>query len=51
LGLAWSGPQKVQVKATWARRLGDNPNPTTTGLDQDGTKKTDRLWVSASLSF
>jgi hemolysin activation/secretion protein len=51
LGLAWTGPQKVQVKAIWARRLGDNPNPTSTGLDQDGTQKTDRLWVSASLSF
>jgi len=38
------------IKALWSRRLGSNPNPAS-GMDQDGTKKIDRFWLSASLSF
>jgi len=50
LGVIWNGPQKMVIKALWSRRLGSNPNPAS-GMDQDGTKKIDRFWLSASLSF
>jgi hemolysin activation/secretion protein len=51
LGLAWKGPRGLALKATWAQRLGDNPNPTTTGNDQDGSLVKDRFWLEASLTF
>lgn len=51
LGVIWNGPQKMVIKALWSRRLGSNPNPASTGMDQDGTLKMDRFWLSASLSF
>jgi hemolysin activation/secretion protein len=41
----------VTMKATWAHRLGDNPNPTSAGLDQDGSLDKDRWWLSAKLPF
>ena len=31
------------------RRRGDNPNPTATGNDQDGSLRENRFWLSASL--
>lgn len=52
LSLAWqSGRRGPSLKATWARRMGGNPNPTATGTDQDGSFIRDRLWLSASLTF
>ena len=39
------------VKATWARRIGDNPNPTATGKDQDGSLQRNRFWLTANLTF
>lgn len=51
LSLAWQTPVGVNLKATWARRIGDNPNPTATGQDQDGSLDKNRLWLSASLPF
>jgi hemolysin activation/secretion protein len=51
LALLWTGPEGISVKGTFARRIGDNPNPTTTGNDQDGTLKKNRVWLQASLPF
>ncbi len=51
LSLAWAGPQGIYLKATWARRLGGNPNPTATGRDQDGSLTHNRFWLMASLAF
>ncbi|MEY8875627.1 MAG: ShlB/FhaC/HecB family hemolysin secretion/activation protein [Leptothrix sp. (in: b-proteobacteria)] len=48
---AWSSPVGVNLKATLARRIGDNPNPTSTGQDQDGTRVKNRVWLQASLPF
>jgi hemolysin activation/secretion protein len=50
----WLGLQShtgAYLKAIWARRLGENPNPTWTGLDQDGSLDRDRWWLSAKLPF
>jgi hemolysin activation/secretion protein len=55
MSLAWRPGAGLNLQATYARRLGDNPNPITTelnqGADQDGTFKRDRLWITASLAF
>lgn len=47
--VSWSGPANINVKATYAHRLGRNPSPTAFGTDQDGSLTTDRIWVSAIL--
>jgi hemolysin activation/secretion protein len=41
----------VQVRATWARRHGANPNPTSSGHDQDGSHDRDRYWLQLNLPF
>lgn len=51
LSLAWQTRFGINLKATWARRDGNNPNPTTRGKDQDGSLVRDRWWLSASLPF
>lgn len=47
----WQGPGGLLLKATWARRDGSHPQPTASGTDGDGTRRLNRLWLSASLSF
>ena len=48
-------PRNVTLSLIWARRMGKNPNPFTKPsgeiVDQDGTKRIDRLWLSASVAF
>ena len=51
LSVGWQMPVGVNLKATWARRQGDNPNPSATGKDQDGSLDMNRFWLSASLPF
>ena len=51
VGVSWQTPVGATVKAVWAHRLGDNPNPTATGVDQDGTLSLNRWWFTASLPF
>lgn len=51
LSLAWQPAGGLNLRATWARRLGDNPNPASSGNDQDGSFVRDRLWLSATYSF
>ncbi len=51
LTLAWQGNSGLSLRATWARRIGDNPNPTATGNDQDGSLVSNRFWLTASLPF
>ena len=49
LTLAWQGSSGLSLRATWARRIGDNPNPTATGNDQDGSLVSNRFWLTVSL--
>jgi hemolysin activation/secretion protein len=51
LSLGWQAPFGLNLKATWARRDGSNPNPTATGRDQDGSLDRNRWWFTASLPF
>jgi len=49
--LGWQSIKGVDLKATVAKRIGLNPNPTTLGMDQDGTYKNPRYWLSATVAF
>lgn len=51
LSLVWQASQGLNLKATWARRQGSNPNPTATGRDQDGSLDKNRWWLTASMPF
>ncbi len=51
LALAWQVSRRTSARLTWARRQGDNPNPTSTGRDQDGTRVLDRVWASVAMGF
>lgn len=48
---SWVASFGLNVQATYARRLGDNPNPTPSGDDQDGTLLKNRVWLQASMPF
>ena len=42
----------INIKATWARKIGDNPNPNPiNGNDQDGTRDRNRYWLQVTLPF
>lgn len=50
--LTWIGPKGLNLKGTYAHRLGGNPNrDATTGKDQDGSLNKNRVWLTASLPF
>jgi len=51
LAAAWQGPYSTTVKATYAHRFGNNPNPAANGNDQDGDRTLDVFWLSGSVSF
>ena len=51
LGLAWALQPTYSAKITWARRIGNNPNPAANGNDNDGTKDLNRFWLQASMNF
>ena len=49
--VGYTNAQGVSFKATVARRLGNNPNPTQKGTDQDGTYDRNRYWFQVSVPF
>jgi hemolysin activation/secretion protein len=51
LSASWVSPIGLQLKGSWVHRLGSNPNPTPNGLDQDGSQRINRFWLTASLPF
>ncbi|MEO8523438.1 MAG: ShlB/FhaC/HecB family hemolysin secretion/activation protein [Caldimonas sp.] len=51
ISVGWVASFGLAVKATVARRIGNNPNSSVTGNDQDGTLKKTRVWLQASLPF
>ena len=56
LGMSWNRPGQYSLKATLARRIGDNPFRTLTagpslGKDTDGSYDKTRLWLSAVVFF
>ena len=51
LSVGWVSDFPLSIKATVARRIGNNPRATANGNDQDGTLKKTRFWLQASMSF
>ena len=51
ISTSWISSSDLNLKATWARRIGDNPNPAANGDDQDGTLHKNRFWLQASMPF
>jgi hemolysin activation/secretion protein len=51
VNFAWSAPLGFSMQTTYARRFGENPNPSPTGMDQDGSLEEDRFWVVLGRSF
>ena len=51
LALAWQSSKGLSVKAIYAHRLGNNPNPAANGNDQDGSLDINRVWLTVSLPF
>jgi hemolysin activation/secretion protein len=51
VSVGWVTRFGLNLKATLARRIGDNPNPTPTGDDQDGSLVKNRFWLQASMPF
>ena len=49
--LSWMGPQGVNVKATWAQRIGQPSASVSNVLTQNGGLDRHRLWLNASVSF
>ena len=51
VAMGWQGPYNMNVKATYAHRIGSNPYPTANGNDQDGSKRYNVFWLSGGVSF
>ena len=51
VSLAWQASSSIDVKATLAQRVGNNPAAQANGTDGDGTKKVTRLWLSTGIAF
>jgi hemolysin activation/secretion protein len=51
LSASRQGPRGINTRITWAHRNGNNPKPTPSGTDSDGTLKHNRVWLSASVPF
>lgn len=52
LSLNWQGEPGLDLQATWSRRMGSNPLANANnGMDTDGTRMINRLWLSATARF
>jgi hemolysin activation/secretion protein len=51
VSLGWQATFGLSLKATYSHRLGGNPDPTSTGDDQDGSHIDNRVWLQASIPF
>ncbi len=51
--IGWSGPYNSSIKATYATRMGENPNPAGDEKrnDQDGSLRRHVLWLSGAIAF
>src|SRR3569833_2005513 len=51
LSVGWAASFGLSLKAPLARRIGNNPTPTSTGNDQDGSHTENRIWLQATMPF
>lgn len=51
VGMSMNFRDAGSVKLMWARKIGSNPNPTTTNTDSDGTSHNSRIWIVGNILF
>jgi hypothetical protein len=51
ISAGWTASFGLTLQATVSRRIGSNPNPTSSGDDQDGSLEKNRFWLQASMPF
>jgi hemolysin activation/secretion protein len=51
VSVRWVARSGLDLRATVARRAGENPNPTIAGDDQDGSLERNRFWLQVSMPF
>ncbi|MBF0133322.1 MAG: ShlB/FhaC/HecB family hemolysin secretion/activation protein [Magnetococcales bacterium] len=51
VGAALVSDERGGVNLTWAKKVGSNPNPTSSGTDSDGTSKNARIWIFGNILF
>jgi hemolysin activation/secretion protein len=51
VSVSWRASFGLSLSATYAHRLGSNPDPTSTGEDQDGSHIDNRVWLQASMPY
>lgn len=51
VGLNWMGPAGLQIKTTWAHRLGQPRDSVSSALAQSGGLDRHRFWLNASVPF
>jgi hemolysin activation/secretion protein len=51
ISAGWTARFGLTLQATVSRRIGSNPNPTSSGDDQDGSLETNRFWLQVSMPF
>ena len=51
ISVDWATKIGVNLNMVLSRRLGDNPNLTASGHDQDGTLDRNRIWLNAVMAF
>jgi hemolysin activation/secretion protein len=49
--IGYTTPAGISMKAIWARRREENPNPTQFGKDQDGSYDRNRYWLQLNVPF
>jgi hemolysin activation/secretion protein len=51
ISIGWLSSFGLNLHGTWAHRIGNNPNPTANGNDQDGSLLKNRFWLQAVQPF
>jgi len=51
LGLSRRFESGAKLSLQWSRRIGENPRPSSSGADQDGSLRIDRFWGALSYNF
>lgn len=51
ISATWQGPHAIQVKATWAQRIGQPSASVSSALVQNGGLDRNRFWLNASVPF
>lgn len=51
VGASMNFSDSGSVKVMWAKKIGSNPNQTSTGTDSDGSNNSSRIWIIGNIVF